>query len=159
MKIRAHNLGAGWGEGLGGALGGVETGVKTQGGSAVDVATSSSNSQGLTAASSQDPETNLLNSVEGAEVEARNNMSNLIVEVRVVVPATPNVNNAETSVVPTRRSIRKSMNGHKSTFAGSNSPSHQGVGAGRRGGNRVTHRESSPVAKGQASHLKTKIHR
>jgi len=103
----------------------VETGVKTQRGSAVDVATSRGNSEGFTAASSQDPETNLLNSVEGAEVEARNNMSNLIIELRVVVAATPTVNNAETSVVSTRGSLGKSMNGHKTTFASSNSPSHQ----------------------------------
>jgi len=132
----------------------VKPGVKTQRSIAVNVATSRGNSKGFTAASSQDPETNLFDSVESTKVKARNNMSNLIVELRVIVPATPNVNNAKTSVVTTRGSVGKSMNGHKTTFTSSNSPSHWGGGAnkGVGGGNRVTHRESSPVAKGQASH-------
>ena len=141
MEIRAHNLGAGRGEGLGGALGGVETGVKTQRGSAVDVATSRGNSEGFTAASSQYPETNFLDSVKGAQVEPGNNVSNLIVEVRVVVPATTNMYNVKTTIVSTRRGIRKTMNGYQTTFTSSSSPSHKGVGARRRGGNRVTHRE------------------
>jgi len=98
------------------------------------VATSSSNSPGFTAPSSQDPETNLFDSVEGAEVEAGNNVLNLIVEVRMPVPATTNMNNAQTRAVPTRCSIRKTMNSHKTTFTSSNSPPHQGGGARRRGG-------------------------
>ena len=108
---------------------GVESGVETQRNSAVDMATSRSNNKGFTASGSQDPERNLLNSVEGAKVEARNNVSNLIIEVRAVISAATNMNNVKATVVPTRRSIRKTMNGHKTTFTSSNSPPHWGGGA------------------------------
>jgi len=128
----------------------VESGVKAQSHSPVDVATSRSNSQGVTAASSQDPETNLVDRVEGTEVEARNNMSNLIVELTVVAVGTAqNMNNAKTTIVSTRRSVGITMNGYKTTFTGSSGSRNK-----KGGGNRVTHREVSPVAKGQASHQK-----
>jgi len=153
MRIRAHHLGAGRGEGLGGTLVGVKTGVKAQREAAVEVATVRSNSQGVTVASSQYPETNLLDSLESAEVEGRNHVSNLIVEIWITVCTAQNVNNVRTTIVSTRRSIRKSMNGQKTTFTSSNSPPHRGGGRRRkREGIRGTHRVISPVAKGQASH-------
>jgi len=125
----------------------VESGVEAQGQGAVDVATSRGNSKGVTASSSQDPETNLLNSVEGAEVEAGNNMPNLIVELRAIIVTAQNMNNVKTALVSTWRSVRKSVNRYKTTFTSSSSPPHKGVGARRRGGNSVTHCEKFTCSK------------
>ena len=127
----------------------MKTGVKTQSRGAVDVATSRSNRKGFTAAGSQDSVTNFLDSVESAKVQAGNNVSNLIIEVRVFISAASNVNNVETTIVSTRGSIGKSMNGHKTTLTSSNSPSHWGGGAkkGVGGATESPIVKDSPVAK------------
>jgi len=74
----------------------VESGVETQRSGAVNVATSRGNSKGVTAASSQDPETNLLNGVKSAQVEAGNNVPDFVVELRAArtaIATAQNMNN------------------------------------------------------------------
>jgi len=158
IKIRAHRVGAGRGEGLGGALGGVKTGVKTQSSGAVDVATRRRGvTSNATAASSHDSSANRLNGVKRTKVEVSNNCSNLRSKEKGFISTSRNMLDVEALVSPTRRGVRKFDSRDKTTATRGIHPTRDNLGArsrgGRaRGGNRVTHRESSPVAKGQASH-------
>ena len=156
MKIRAHHLGAEWSEGLGGALGGVETGEKTQSSSAVDVATRSRGvTSNTTAAGSHDTGTNSFNTVEGAEVEVRNNSSNLRSKEKGIISTSLNMVDVETLVDPTRRGVRQFDSRDETTATSNAHPprdylSTRGRGRGttrNRGGNRVTHREKFTCSK------------
>jgi len=138
----------------------VEAGVQTQRGSAVDVATRrGGDTSNATAASSHHTGANSFDRVKGAEVEVSNNGSNLRSKEKGVIPTSRNMNKVKALVGPTRRGIRQFDSQDKTTAIRGIHPARDNLGArsrgmgakGRRGG-RITHREISPVAKGQASH-------
>jgi len=137
----------------------VKTGVKTQSSGAVDVATRREGvTSNATAASSHDTSANRLDGVEGAEVEVSNNCSNLRSKEKGLIATSRNMVDVEALVGPTRRGVRQFDSRDKTTAIRGGHPARDNLGARsrgrgtRRGGNRVTHRESSPVAKGQGSH-------
>jgi len=137
----------------------VKTGVKTQSSGAVDVATRRGGvTSNATAASSHDTSANRLDGVEGAEVEVSNNCSNLRSKEKGLIATSRNMVDVEALVGPTRRGVRQFDSRDKTTAIRGGHPARDNLGARsrgrgtRRGGNRVTHRESSPVANGQGSH-------
>jgi len=143
----------------------VKTGVKTQRGSAVDVATCRGGITGnATAASSHDSNAKSFDRVKSPKVEASNHSSNLRSKEKGVISTSRNMLDVEALVGTTRRGVRQFDSRDKTTAIRSGHPTRDNLGARsrgtgkRRGGSTVTHRENSPVAKGQASHQR-KIHR
>ena len=139
----------------------MKTGVETQSGSAVEVATRRGGvTSNATAASSHDTSANSFDRIKGAEVEVRNNCSNLRSKEKGLIATSRNMVDVEALVGPTWRGVRQLDSWDKTMAIRGIHPTRDNLSARGRGGGmkrnkkggRITHHENSPVAKGQASH-------